>query len=146
MSLADAVRQAFPNCEFGPPVPPAEIAAAEQALGHPLPPALRDLYAAFDGFKDATNAHLLMPLTRRPHPRQESLLTFTEFLRGEIPDLPWLQTAVAAGHGGTGPAWFVSIEHPDQVWWWDAAWGDDYELEEGALLDVWLRWKAANGA
>jgi hypothetical protein len=142
MSLAESVRNAFAESAFGAPVSSSELEEAEAALGHALPPVLRELYAAFDGFTGPTNAPFLFPLVHRPGPRQDSALAYTDFLRAEIPSLEWLRTAVALGGPGTGSSWFVSILHPDQVWEWDAEWGDEYEVLEGSLLDVWLAKKA----
>jgi len=50
MAAADEVRTMFPGHSFGVPCTEADIRRAEALLGEPLPPILRELYLAFDGF------------------------------------------------------------------------------------------------
>ena len=50
MGMADQVRSLFAGHRFGPPCTEPAIRKAEDALAEPLPPVLRELYMAFDGF------------------------------------------------------------------------------------------------
>jgi hypothetical protein len=66
------------------------------------------------------------------------LVEYTRFLRSE--DFPqFLQRAVAIGDTGTGPSWIIEIDRPERILWWDAEWGDEYEVVPGTLIDAWRR-------
>ena len=142
MNTSAQVRSSFPNSAFGPPVSAQVISEVEAELGHELPQVLRDLYLNFDGFMGPLNTPFLFPLRERPTEMQESLLSFTRFLRDEDYCPPWLHRAVAVGGDGGGSAWFVLLETPDCVVRWEAEWGPEYEQLEGSLLDVWLSKKS----
>jgi hypothetical protein len=142
MFLASSVREAFDGRLFGPSVSTDQIAEAERVLGHELPPILRTLYGAFDGFAGPTNAPFMFPLLKGSAFSQESLVSFTLFLRGEDGFPVFLQRAVAVGDNGTGASWLILLDKPNEVVRWDAEWGDTYEVLEGPLLDVWCREKA----
>jgi hypothetical protein len=139
MSFADSVRTSLPACVFHPPASPDAVASAEQALGHPLPAPLRDLYSAFDGFEGPTNAPFMYPLLRAPSPMGAALVPYTQFLRLECADVKWLHRAVAVGGEGVGPSWFILLDDPETIVQWDAEWGDEYEVCSGTLLDVWIK-------
>ncbi len=143
MTLATKVRQAFEGHAFGQPVPVSEVQLAEEELGHSLPQVLRDLYSAFDGFTGPTNAPFFFPLRTASSVSQESLVSYTLFLRSEDYFPETLRDAVAVGDFGGGSCWFIKASNPDQVLRWDAEWGDEYEVLESSLLEVWLTEKAA---
>ncbi len=143
MTTPEQLRNSFPNGVFGAPVSAQVIAEVEAELGHALPQVLRDLYLDFDGFMGPLNTPFLFPLRERPNAMQESLLSFTRFLRDEDYCPPWLHRAVAIGGDGSGSAWFVLLESPDGAVRWEAEWGPEYEQLEGSLLDIWLSKKAA---
>ncbi len=143
MTFAAEVRQAFEGQTFGNPVPAQEIKLAEEELGFPLPQVLKELYAAFDGFAGPTDAPFFFPLRVASSFSQESLVSFTLFLRGEDYFPEALNDAVAVGDFGGGSSWFIKVSNPDQVLRWDAEWGEEYEVLEGSLLDVWLAEKAS---
>jgi hypothetical protein len=140
MFTANDVRRAFPDAIFAPPAKPEAIAEAERRLGHELPPQLRSLYVAFDGFLGPTNAPFLLPVLHPPRSGAESLTTYTEFFRAEdyMPD--WLQRAIVCGDNGTGTGWFLLLDEGNRVVRWDAEW-EEYESVEGNLLDDWCREK-----
>jgi hypothetical protein len=109
VSAAVEVGALFPAGVFGAPCTEVEIATAERALGHKLPPILQELYRAFDGFVGPTGTQFLYPLLKSPHKMKTSLVEYTKFLRtefrgskGYIPEL--LQRSVAVGDTGIGPA------------------------------------------
>jgi hypothetical protein len=138
VSIAVEVRALFPGEVFGAPCTDLEISSAELALGHNLPPILQDLYRAFDGFFGPTDAQFLYPLLKTTKPGKTSLVEYTRFLRSE--DFPqFLQRAVAIGDTGTGPSWIIEIDRPERILWWDAEWGDEYEVVPGTLIDAWRR-------
>jgi len=141
MALASAVLKAFPEGTFGAALPPSALAAAEAALGHPLPAPVKELYLQFDGFLGPTNAQFFLSLLEPPGPMKESLVGFTLFLREEDYCPPWLQSAVAIGNNGTGAGWYVLLDDPSRVVRWSASWGDEYEPLDGSILEVWLREK-----
>lgn len=129
MNIPQQIRKHFEGFPFGAACTPADIAKAEEQLGHPLPPLLTELYLNFDGFAGPTDAAFFYPLT--------SLVKYTLFLRTEDYFPRFLQRAVAIGDYGTGPYWVILIDAPDKILEWDAEWGDDYETLEGTLVDVW---------
>ncbi len=142
MITAASVRKALPGGDFREPVSASMLLEAETSLGHALPPLLRELYLAFDGFLGPTLAPFLFPLVTRPSEMQESLVSFTLFLRSEDYCPDWLHRAVAVGGSGGGAAWFILLERPDAVVRWEAEWGPEFEELDGSLLEVWLREKA----
>ena len=143
MTLAEEVRQAFSGQVFGQPVSAGEIQLAEEELGHALPQVLRDLYSAFDGFTGPTGAPFFFPLRTASSFSPESLVSYTLFLRSEDYFPESLRDAVVVGDFGGGSSWFVKASNPEQVLRWDAEWGDEYEILDGSILDVWLNEKAA---
>jgi SMI1 / KNR4 family (SUKH-1) len=142
MTLATKVLQAFEGQTFGQPVAASEIQLAEKELGYSLPQVLRDLYSAFDGFTGPTNAPFFFPLRTASSFSQESLVSYTLFLRSEDYFPEALHDAVAVGDFGGGSSWFIKASSPEQVLRWDAEWGDEYEALEGSLLEIWLAEKA----
>jgi len=137
MFKPEDVHRAFANGVFRGRATAAAIAQVEQALGHALPDQLRSLYLEFDGFQGPTGAHFLFPVLERGTPGSESLLTYTQFFRGEDYFPEWLQQAVAVGDNGTGTTWFVLLEARERLVRWDAEW-EEYEEVEGSLLDAWI--------
>jgi hypothetical protein len=131
------VRRAFPEGIFRKPATAAAIAQAEHELGHSLPDQLRNLYLEFDGFQGPTGANFLFPVFEWAGPNSESLLTYTQFFRGEdyFPD--WLEHAVALGDNGTGTTWFVLLNQGERLVRWDAEW-EEYKHVDGSLLDAWV--------
>lgn len=137
MFKPEDVHQAFANGVFRGPPTAAMIAQVEKALGHALPDQLRSLYLEFDGFQGPTGANFLFPVLERAAPGSESLLTYTQFFRGEEYFPEWLQRAVAVGDNGTGTTWFVLLEEGERLVRWDAEW-EEYEEVDGNLLDAWI--------
>ena len=141
MFEAHNLRQLFPEGSFGPPSSEVQIVDAERALGHKLPPLLDELYRSFDGFTGPTGAQFLYSLLVTPGVMSTSLVVHTRFLRSENYLPPFLQRVVALGDTGVGPCWLMEIDHPRRLLWWDAEWGDDYEVVSCGLLDAWVRAK-----
>ena len=137
MFKPEDVRQAFANGVFRKPTTATVIAQVEQALGQALPEQLRRLYLEFDGFQGPTGANFLFPALERATPGSESLLTYTQFFRGEDYFPEWLQRAIAVGDNGTGTTWFMFLEEKERLVRWDAEW-EEYEEVEGNLLDAWI--------
>lgn len=137
MSAAQRVQQLFHGFPFGPACRPNDIAVAEDRLGHPLPPILRDLYLQFDGFAGPTNAAFFYPLLVPSSFSQAALVEHTLFLRSESYFPKFLHRAVAFGDYGIGPSWVIALDTPDRIIEWDAEWGDDCEILEGSLFDIW---------
>ena len=133
MAAADEVRKLFAGNSFGAPCTEADIRRAEEALGEPLPPGLRELYLAFDGFLGSTNAGFFWPLFGR-----EGLVAMNKFYRGD--DLfpqALVSQCVFFGDSGCGPQWGFKRDLPDKVIQWDAEWGADFEVVGDSPLDVW---------
>lgn len=61
-SIRDTAALCFKDCRFFPPVLPGALAAAEVALGCPLPEDLKQLYAQTDGLFVHHGTNLVMPL------------------------------------------------------------------------------------
>lgn len=137
MFKPEDVRQAFENGVFRRPAIAAMIAQVEQDLGHALPDQLRSLYLAFDGFQGPTGSNFLFPVLERTTPGSESLLTYTQFFRGEDYFPEWLRRAIAVGDNGTGATWFMLLEEGERLVRWDAEW-EEYEEVDGTLLDAWI--------
>jgi SMI1 / KNR4 family (SUKH-1) len=74
---SDVLRTLFSGRTFGAPCTEADIMRAEEALGEPLPLALRELYTEFDGFCGPTDATFLWPLFA-----EEGLVSMNQFFRG----------------------------------------------------------------
>lgn len=131
------VRQVFPDGFFRRPATAAMIAQVETALGHALPDQLRSLYLEFDGFQGPTGANFLFPVLEQETPGSDSLLTYTQFFRGEGYFPEWVQRAIAVGDNGIGTTWFVLMGEGERLVRWDAEW-EEYEEVEGNLLDAWI--------
>jgi hypothetical protein len=133
MAAADDVRALFAGHRFGAPCTEADIGRAEAALGEPLPPVLRDLYRAFDGFLGSTDATFFWPLFG-----PEGLVAMNQFYRGD--DL-FPQELVAQclffGDNGCGPQWGFKRDLPGKVIRWDAACGRDFKVVGDSPLEVW---------
>jgi hypothetical protein len=133
MAAADEVRALFPGHRFGAPCSAADLRRAEAALGEPLPPALRELYLAFDGFLGPTDAAFFWPLFGH-----EGLVEMNQFYRG---DALFPQELVAQclffGDYGCGPQWGLKGDTPGKVIRWDAEWGTDFEVVGDSPLEVW---------
>lgn len=133
MSQPDEVRALFAGQHFGAPCTDADIRRAETALGEPLPPILRELYLAFDGFLGPTNAGFFWSLFER-----EGLVEMNRFYR----DDPLFPQALVSqclffGDNGCGPQWAFKRDLPGKVIRWDAEWGEDIEVVGESPLDVW---------
>jgi hypothetical protein len=141
MSLSQEVRRSFEGFDFGPPCTLEDIERAEHDLGHPLPPVLRELYLAFDGFLGPTYAVFFSPLSQRDDLACDSLVGTTRFLRGE--DFPsFILRSVVFGSDGCGSYWGMLIDAPGVVFEWHPEQGEDYSVVGESPLDVWLKGKA----
>ncbi len=133
MSVVDDIRAMFPGRSFGASCTAADIRRAEDALGEPLPPGLRELYLAFDGFRGSTNASFFWPLFG-----SEGLVEMNQFYRGD--DL-FPQTLVSQclffGDNGCGPQWGFKRDMLGAIIKWDAGWGADFEIAGESPFDVW---------
>ena len=136
MALADDIRAAFTGFEFGEPCTAAEIRRAQEALGEDLPPVLRELYRAFNGFRGPTNAAFFWPLFAR-----EGLVEMNRFLRENAGD-PFpsgvVSDTVFFGDNGIGAQWGLKRSLPGQVIKWDASWGTRVEIAGDSPLAAWV--------
>jgi hypothetical protein len=133
MGQPDEVRALFAGHSFGAPCNDADVREAEAALGESLPPVLRELYLAFDGFRGPTNAAFFWPLFGR-----EGLVEMNQFYRGD--DLfpqELISQVLFFGDNGCGPQWGFKRDLPGKVIQWDAEWGADFEVIGDSPLDVW---------
>jgi cell wall assembly regulator SMI1 len=133
MGQPDDVRALFAGYEFGAPCTESDICGAEAELGEPLPPALRELYCAFDGFRGPTGATFFWPLFGR-----EGLVEMNRFYRRD-PLFPQglVSQCVFFGDDGCGPQWGLMRDLPGNVIRWDAEWGSDFEVAGASPLDAW---------
>jgi hypothetical protein len=137
MGMADEVRTHFAGRWFGSPATEAAVRGAEEALGEPLPPALRELYLAFDGFFGPTDAAFFWPLSAREP--AAGLVEMNLFFRGD--DLfpqDLVRRCLFFGDNGIGPQWAIHRDRPDQVIKWDARWGAEVEVAGANPLEAWL--------
>ena len=136
MDAAEQVRAHFAGRRFGPPATEAAVRRAEDALGGPIPPILRELYLAFDGFDGPTGAAFLWPLSE---PVAGGLVELNLFFRGD--DLfphELVSVCLFFGDNGIGPQWGLHQDRPGQVIRWDARWGTEVEVAGATPLEVWL--------
>lgn len=138
MSQPDVVRAHFAGFEFGPPCSEAEIQRAEEALSEELPPVLRELYLAFNGFLGPTKAAFFWPLLA-PRPLYGALVEMNRFLRsGEPFPQDLVSQCLFFGGNGIGPSWGIKKDLPGKMIQWDARWGPDFEIAGESPLEVWL--------
>ncbi|WP_082839543.1 SMI1/KNR4 family protein [Gemmata sp. SH-PL17] len=130
---ADELRALFPGRAFGRPCAESELQQAEQALGEPLPAALRELYLAFDGFRGPTDATFLWPLFA-----EEGLVAMNQFYRGD-PLFPQelVTQCLFFGDNGCGPQWGFKRDLPGRIIRWSAAWGTEFEVVGTSPFDAW---------
>jgi hypothetical protein len=141
MSLSSELRKRFSEDKFGHPCDESQFVTAEKALGHLLPPILVDLYRNFDGFRGPTDAEFLYPLLLPRRSTATSLVEHTKFLRSADYSPRFIQRTVAVGDTGIGPCWLLEIDSPKRLLWWDAEWGEDYEVVPYGLPEAWYRAK-----
>jgi len=136
---AEIIRAQFAGFEFGSRCAEADVAHAEQILGSRLPPAIRDLYLAFDGFQGPTNARFMWPLLGK-----DGLVEFNLFLRNgsEFPK-SFGSSCVFYGDAGIGDMWGIKDDLHDRVIRWSASWGEDYEESGATPLEAWLKEKSS---
>jgi cell wall assembly regulator SMI1 len=133
MSQADAVRSLFAGYTFGPPCTEADLRLAEAVLGEPLPPVLRQLYLAFDGFRGPTEARFFWPLAG-----YEGLVELNQFYRGDdLYPQELVTQCVFFGDGGGGPQWGIKRDLPGKVIRWNASWWTEFEIAGDSPLDAW---------
>jgi hypothetical protein len=133
MATADEIRAMFSGRSFGAPCTQADIRRAETALGETLPPVLRELYLAFDGFRGSTDAAFFWFLFGR-----EGLVEMNLFFRGdELFPQELVTQCLFFGDNGVGAQWGLKRDLPGKVILWDAEWGEDFEVVGDSPLEVW---------
>jgi hypothetical protein len=134
----EEVLSCFAGFPFAPPCIEAEIQRAESILGEPLPPPLRLLYLAFNGFQGPTGAAFFWPLFSVGQ-SGTGLVEFNQFLRhgDEFPH-QLVSGAIFFGDNGCGPLWGIIRDVPESVICWDPHDGDQYEVAGHSCLEVWL--------
>lgn len=137
-NAANEVREHFQGFEFRPPCTEEDLILAEESLGQRVPPAIRSLYLAFDGFRGPTNARFMWPLFGR-----DGLVEFNRFLRSgrEFPKA-FVSSCLFYGDAGIGDMWGIKDDLPGSVIRWNASWGEDFEEAGATPIDVWLKEKA----
>src|SRR5262245_26221128 len=109
MGMPEEVRSTFTGAVFGPPCSEAALARPEATLGEELPPVLRELYRAFNGFLIPHGTALFWPLFA-PKPGYEGLVETNQRFRQGIPFPPDLvEQCLFFGDPGYGPesAWGI---------------------------------------
>ena len=138
MALVEDIRAAFAGFEFGEACTPAEIRRAEEELGEDLPPVLRELYRAFDGFRGPTNAAFFWPLFATQS-GGAGLVEMNRFFReGDPFPLDVVADTVFFGDNGIGAQWGLKASLPRQVIKWNASWGTEYKTVGDTPLTAWL--------
>ena len=133
MEQADEVRALFVGQHFGAPSTEADIRRAEALLCEPLPPVIRELYLAFDGFLGPTDAGFFWPLFGA-----EGLVEKNRFLRSnDLFPQKLVSQCLLFGDNGCGPQWGIKRDRPGKVIQWDAEWGTDFEVVGDSPIDVW---------
>jgi hypothetical protein len=133
MTVVNEVRKLFVGHRFGAPSTEADLRRAEAVLGEPLPPDLRQLYLAFDGFLGPTDAAFFWPLFGR-----EGLIELNQFYRDdELFPQELVSRCLFFGDNGCGPQWGFKRDQPGKVIQWDAEWGADFEVVGDSPLEVW---------
>jgi cell wall assembly regulator SMI1 len=139
MTVANEVRTIFAGHSFGAPCTEADIHRAERALGELLPPVLRELYLAFDGFRGSTDAAFFWSLFGREGlVEMNQFFRVNQFFRGD--DLfprGLVSQCLFFGDNGAGPQWGFKRDLPGKIIQWDAAWGTYFEVVGDSPLDVW---------
>jgi len=141
MGLPDDVRVCFAGFTLGSPCPESEISRAESELGETLPPVLRELYLAFDGFNGPTGAAFFWPLFAHGE-NAPGLVEMNLFYRGD--DLfprGLVSQCLFFGDGGGGPQWGIKQDIPGKIILWDAEWGSEFEVAGADPLEVWANEK-----
>jgi len=136
-SIRDTAALCFDDCEFLPPVLPAEITAAENALGSAFPDDLKQLYSQTDGVSAHYGAPLVMPLQKAVQENQT--LRQSPDLRGLY--MPFNHMLIF-GAAGNGDLFFFPI-HSDGslahiVFIWDHE-SDSRSYFANSLQDLFLR-------
>ena len=137
MGMAEDVRRVFTNdydeYVFGPPCTESDIERAEAALGEPLPPALRELYLAFNGFTGCTGASFFWPLFG------ELSLVETNWLYRSDDVFPRATTAACLffGDNACRRLWAFKRDMPGRVIQWNLSWPDEVDDVGDSPLAVW---------
>ncbi len=133
MEQADEVRALVVGHHFGAPCMEADLRRAETLLGEPLPPVLRELYLAFDGFLGSTDAGYFWPLFGA-----EGLVEMNWLFRSnDVFHQELVSQCLFFGDNGCGPQWGIKRDLPGKVIQWDAEWGTDFEVVGDSPIDVW---------
>lgn len=132
MATADDIREIFVGCFFGPPCTENDLRRAELALSAPLPPALRSLYAAFDGFRGPTNAGFFWPLFGR-----DGLVDRNLIYRDEPFPIEWTSQCIFFGDYGCGAMWGIKWDLPNSVIAWDPEFGTDFDVVGCSPFETW---------
>ncbi|MBA4190392.1 MAG: hypothetical protein C0467_20585 [Planctomycetaceae bacterium] len=118
---------------FGPPCSEAEVEQAEAALGEPLPPHLRELYLAFNGFTGCTGAAFLWPLFG-----ELSLVVTNQLYRGDgVFPQAITSGCLFFGDNGCRQLWAFKRDAPGRVVRWNLSWPDAVEDAGDSPLAAW---------
>jgi hypothetical protein len=138
MGMVEDVRAHFAGFAFGLPCAEADIDRAEAVLGEKLPLGLRELYAAFNGFRGPTNAAFFWPLFATL-PSDAGLVEMNTFFRGDdVFPQDLVSQCLFFGDDGIGAQWAIARHVPGKVIKWDARWGREFEISGDSPLDAWL--------
>jgi hypothetical protein len=111
------------------------IAGVERKLGVPMPPWLREVYLACNGFLGPAGVCLLYPLDGR-----EGVGDFTLFLREQDWAPPWLKRAIVFGYiGGSGSTTTHTVALDGLLIEWCYGDGEKFTVLEGGLFELWRR-------
>lgn len=137
MGMPEEVRRLFTDdydeYVFGPPCSEADIERAEAALGDPLPPQLREMYLAFNGFTGCTGAAFLWPLFG-----ELSLVDTNRHYRdNDVFPQAITSACLFFGDNGCRQLWGFMDDVPRRVVRWSLSWPDAVEDAGDSPLAAW---------
>jgi hypothetical protein len=127
--------QLFPHERFSPPASEQTIKTAEEMLGVRLPEQLRKLYEQCDGFREGRgNAKYLLSLLEEDS--IGSLVTVTRHMWTEY-TVPNFKPFVFFGSSNGDETWGINPEAAGQVIAYHYQMGDQYEVVDSEIVQVW---------
>ena len=122
------LRRLIEVTRMGRPSPPHKLLAAQRRLGQKLPPALRPVYRACDGFTGPEGTGFLRSL---------ATLVRRNLWYREEPWLPrWAKAVIWFGDDGGGFDWGIDPARPGRIVTWDPRW-ERPRIAGRNLMEVW---------
>jgi hypothetical protein len=137
LSIKVTAASCFEDCEFLPPVSPAALTLAENAIGCQLPDDLKKLYLQTDGVSAHYGSPLVMPLQQAIH--ENAMHRSSSELQALY--MPFTHMLIFGG-AGNGDLFFFPIRADgslaDNVFIWDHE-SDSRQYFANSLKDLFLR-------